>query len=835
MRITRIKLATIVAVLLGVSLSYVSGPLQAQLPMPASTQFDMTGFLQEATLGGVGTGGGAGALQGGSLKVNGHTVIVPSNTIVILPASAYTWEELFSRSPAPYTNLATGLAMNDVPTPLTTWEVHVVGNRVLGGAGGADLYIAGLMDIHQASLSSGSGFINFMDYGTGEMRVGGVIGDNTTGARVRLSDPVGRFGRAMFADARFAVDDANPTMTAGTGFPMCFPRTDPLVFDDPLCPQSQRPIIAAGPPVVYASSIRMTNPALLPLGGALDPRLQAPFEVGDYVTYAGTLVSDTTGIAGPWPVLGVAGTYVSAHTIGNNIAIYTSPGTNPAYVSIEVGLIGTGGLTAIGAGEAAIRTKFEGMTTDPSRNIHLYGVDITPITGVTTDRDFGTIGVDPGPAGGGAVEGRWRFRPPCTAGVATVKACTPPPAGTFLPPPREVRAVIEGLQSQVVALGANDLTKTTANGIFYGQYHAPIGEYIFPENVPGSPIVENNFNTIDFLVKGGYSSSTGVIALGELDPWPSNIAPIPVCTPPTANAGGPYTVALGGSITLIGSATGGTGPFTYAWTATGGSFSNPAIAGPVFSSVGAVSPVGLSFTVTNACGANTQPTTVTINTPLAPTVAHVAPIVVNSGAVGSFIVSGTDPNLPAATPLTFTVTQTGGPALLAGPSAIQLTPTSATVSFTAPTLPVGQVVPSVINLTITARNTLGLTSAPEFTTITVNPIPDNVLITNAEYRTGKQRLAITATSSVVSPNVILKLNPYVCAVPQPVGAPACAQPANTFDPATLGNTFVNNGGGLYTITLVGAPEPAIPPALPLTVTSNLGTTSSPHGLDRIRQ
>ncbi len=63
-----------------------------------------------------------------------------------------------------------------------------------------------------------------------------------------------------------------------------------------------------------------------------------------------------------------------------------------------------------------------------------------------------------------------------------------------------MRAVIEGLQCQVPR--QRDRRRPTANGIFYGQYHAPIGEYIFPENIPGSPIVENNFNTIAFLSTG---------------------------------------------------------------------------------------------------------------------------------------------------------------------------------------------------------------------------------------------------------------------------------------------------------------------------------------------
>src|ERR1044071_6297500 len=68
--------------------------------------------------------------------------------------------------------------------------------------------------------------------------------------------------------------------------------------------------------------------------------------------------------AGPWPAAGAGATYISAHTISNNTAIYTFPGTNPAYVATEVTLIGTGGLTVVGAGEAVARTRFEGMTTD---------------------------------------------------------------------------------------------------------------------------------------------------------------------------------------------------------------------------------------------------------------------------------------------------------------------------------------------------------------------------------------------------------------------------------------------------------------------------------------
>jgi len=143
------------------------------------------------------------------------------------------------------------------------------------------------------------------------------------------------------------------------------------------------------------------------------------------------------------------------------------------------------------------------------------------------------------------------------------------------------------------------------------------------------------------------------------------------------------------------------------------------------------------------------------------------------------------------------------------------------VSFIAPTLPAGTIVPAVVTLTITATNTGGAASAPEFTTVTVNPIADSIIVTSAVYRTTKQRLVITATSSVVSPNVILTLQPFL------------TTGGTIFDPTALGNTFTNTGGGLYTLTLVGAPEAAVPPATPLRITSNLGG-SAISGLTLIR-
>src|SRR4051812_6031646 len=605
--ITRASIAAVAAMTM-----LAAGAANAQLPLPTSTAFDITGQLQKATLD---PACATNAHCGGTITVQGQTIIVPKETIVLYPANATTWQETFALAPAPYGLTAvqatgevgaSGLALNDLPVPLANYEAHVIGNRVLGGPAGADVSIAGLVYITSHSLNMGAGFINFIDYTRGEIRVGGTINDPNcaqggtsltnplcSGARVQINDPLGRFGRASTVDARFSIDEENPTIMAGSGFPMCLPRAPPAAAGaaetDPLCPQSQRPIHAdpAAPGGIAFDAVVNTNDPTNPAFVGVPPRAdtQVPLEVGDYVTFSGIVVQDTlTPTAGPWPLNGFAGTYVSAWGITDNVAVYTFPGTNPAYIMSDAQILGTGGLTVLGLGEAAFRTRFEGMTTDVGRSVHLYAVDFSPITGAISDREYGTIGVDPG-APNGAVKGRWRFRPPCLA-FGTVpgkpeKDCVMNAANTFLPPPREMRSVIEGAW-------VPGQTTTAANGIIYGQYHAPIFEYIFPENVPGSPIVPNNFNTVPFLTDGGYTTSGGTI-VHQLNPWPDTVIPPSGCTVPSVDTGGPYTVPAGGTVQLNGSST-GTTPITFLWTVSSGSLSASNIANPVFNAIGATSP-----------------------------------------------------------------------------------------------------------------------------------------------------------------------------------------------------------------------------------------------------
>jgi hypothetical protein len=59
-----------------------------------------------------------------------------------------------------------------------------------------------------------------------------------------------------------------------------------------------------------------------------------------------------------------------------------------------------------------------------------------------------------------------------------------------------------------------------ANGLFTGQYLAPVGEYIFPENtLSGSPVVPNNFWQMGFLVYGENGRDGNATAPQLPRPW----------------------------------------------------------------------------------------------------------------------------------------------------------------------------------------------------------------------------------------------------------------------------------------------------------------------------
>ena len=179
---------------------------------------------------------------------------------------------------------------------------------------------------------------------------------------------------------------------------MCIPRTDPSVAggDDPLCPQTNRPLAppvpnpvpavpgcrnfsvagvllpASGelsPPVAgqkYCSQYVMPNPAVSTVGG--NAKQQAPFEVGDFVNYSGTLITPSNGAE-----------YVSAHTIEANVGIYTQPGSQPSYLAIGEFGVGTADPLATAVNGAAQETQdrifLEAETTDVKTPVDIYYED----------------------------------------------------------------------------------------------------------------------------------------------------------------------------------------------------------------------------------------------------------------------------------------------------------------------------------------------------------------------------------------------------------------------------------------------------------------------------
>jgi hypothetical protein len=388
-------------------------------------------------------------------------------------------------------------------------------------------------------------------------------------ARVRINDGVGRFGlrhggpgckfqgncdvEESHYDPRFTADTDNPTIHATTGFPMCVPRAFPFGTNgdtDALCPQQNRPKQAG---VVKCNNLPATNgitfPAFpaqndgychsyvmaplsklsAPLPGPCGtigstvipcttrPDRQAPFEVGDYVTYSGTLTVDANV---PNPLYESA-YYISAHTINAQVGIYTYPGSKPVYVMIEGLLAGTNALPIKNIPqEVTARVHVEGFTTDPTAMVDIFAMDVDKQFGTITDRLIGTVNPS-----GPPVIGRVRFVPA---------------VGNFAPPTRNFRIVSRTLcNSKTMPCylpksyqdPKNSVGKYS-NGLIAGQYNAPNFDYIFAENLfLGDPVLPNNFQDLAFLSCGSGPLTTATAGanpplVGVLDPAPW-AAPMP--------------------------------------------------------------------------------------------------------------------------------------------------------------------------------------------------------------------------------------------------------------------------------------------------------------------
>lgn len=519
------------------------------------TPFQLVGHIEKFTL-----DTPADTFSAAKLTVNGIQVTIPRNLVIQFPAAYLTAQQAFEKAQGvSKRNNESGLALNDQIPPLAAFEVAVDGNIVDGE------YRAGLVSISQQSLNAGAGFIHSIDTTQPPSKTGGMmcVGASPTAitcqpgdTRIRVNDPVitdnddlakgdGRYGQknpppdeicapglpgptcannpnSRYPDPRFQVDQDNPTVHALTGFPMCVPRT----ANDLKCPASNRP---SGLKTFVMSSEVLQPPVNFGLEAitacpTCDATKQAPLQVGDYVTFAGTFASQSD----PIDLTNRAKDqrYVSVHTLVANIGIYTAEGVNPAYVTLDESLIGTMGPLAQCVGltstaECQDRIKIEGFTTDPSRAVRLYALDSvqgssTPVVRQLT-RDIRDQ----------AVYGRFRF---VTGKNARAMFDS---NGQLRGATRELMVRIDNSLSKGGSSEGSPLADGTpkpelkefANGLEAGQYTGPVGEYIFPEptGVLGGPLPALNFECLAFLVNGWSPDESTTTA--QLSPWPGALAP----------------------------------------------------------------------------------------------------------------------------------------------------------------------------------------------------------------------------------------------------------------------------------------------------------------------
>ncbi|KAF9026950.1 hypothetical protein BDZ89DRAFT_1067279 [Hymenopellis radicata] len=285
-------------------------------------------------------------LSGGTLTLNGNIeLVIPRNLLVNTPSlTAVAWGEMFT--PDGVLNLPLW--------PEISWEAQVFVNYINGQK------IAGIVYVFQEIANINEGFITAIDYEKGEMRIDGTFGDLTTGQRVVINDPVGRYG---------LVHGDWPLWTADT-------TTHPAVELDILCPDYNRPVDASGTPLTGFGTAR--------------PESLCSLKVGDFIIYSATLVQDANGER-----------LLAAYTIDANLGIFTTPGTIPAYLRIETLQAGINGDPA---GEIA-QTRVEGYITDETATISIFVIEVDPCTGEQSERLWGSA--IPRTTGR---KGQWRFR-----------------------------------------------------------------------------------------------------------------------------------------------------------------------------------------------------------------------------------------------------------------------------------------------------------------------------------------------------------------------------------------------------------------------------------------
>ena len=473
--------------------SFTALPMHAQPAVPPAG-FTLIGHIEKMVLTAPGV-----VTSSAVVTVRGIDVTLPANLIITMPGGYLTAEQLFRGRDfkTPPVPPRSGLALQEFtdadmqcPLPLAgagkrcalpAAEIELGGN-IVGG-----VYVAGLARISQGGLHIGSGFIRSIEPATGNFTVGTDVAGGTV-ARLRLNDPEGIYGpkpSSGAVDMRFALDPGNAPIRARTGFPVCL--TD--ASRPGVCPATNRspnPTAANYRRFTCGTAPAGTTEPVLP---GCQPHLPVPLRVGDYVNYVGMLDKDAQGY------------FVSLHGLEAELGVYTSPGVDPAYTFIEVAIQGTQGAlypltpTTTIPQEATSRYKIVGFTTDPSRTVVVTLFDdanpanANPLNVTTVPTRLATRLVPTNLAQLGRFKMIWAAKEAVRVVRRNARVRLSPatlPSNPAFQPGNTSNA----MTAPLLPVGAS-----TRGGYTFGQFEAPVNEYISPEitrfGVTGWPVPVN--------------------------------------------------------------------------------------------------------------------------------------------------------------------------------------------------------------------------------------------------------------------------------------------------------------------------------------------------------
>jgi hypothetical protein len=275
---------------------------------------------------------------GGKMIVAGHTVILPRNLLIDLPANRLTLQQIFAQAPAGCVAAGqSGLAKTDTCNASGTGGFATISFvRTTNG----DI-IAGDVLIEKGREAV-NGSVTYISYTDGFFRMNGIMNDPTTGVMVRLNDPTSRHtiqlglgcagGPNCSPDPRFTLDPDNYTNAFSTGYPICIPSTVsrttqvalPAVGALPAIPAGTTAQATAGGTGDILCPLINRTPGVIVESPAIDSRRFAPIILGDSITAEGNF--ETIG--------GVR--FLSTHTIRVNKALLTRPDAGqPDYLFLE--------------------------------------------------------------------------------------------------------------------------------------------------------------------------------------------------------------------------------------------------------------------------------------------------------------------------------------------------------------------------------------------------------------------------------------------------------------------------------------------------------------------